>query len=66
LYFSSKIETIYFISFRVKELVDNFKPLFFIHPPSSIIQMAKAKGDKYLSIQIGITFLLICPEDKVG
>jgi len=66
LYFFSSIETISFISFKVKQLVDSFKPLSFIHPPSSIIKIARANGDKYSSIQIGITFLLLNPEDKVG
>jgi hypothetical protein len=66
LYFISNIEARNFTSFRVKQLVAIFKPLLSIHPPSSIIQIAKARGDKYSSIQVGIIFLLICPEGKVG
>jgi hypothetical protein len=66
LYFLSNIEAINFTSFKVKQLVAIFKPLLSIHPPSSIIQIAKARGDKYSSIQVGITFLLICPDGKVG
>jgi hypothetical protein len=66
LYFFSSTETINLVSFKVKQLVHNFKPLFLIQDPSSIIQIAKAKGDRYSSIQTGITFLLFCPEDKVG
>jgi hypothetical protein len=65
-YLSCNIETSIFVTFKVKQFVANFKPLFLIHPPSSIIQMAKAIGDKYSPIQVGITFLLFIPERFVG
>jgi hypothetical protein len=49
-YFFSNIETKYFTSDKLKQFVLIFIPLFSIHPPSSIIQIAKAIGDRYSSI----------------
>jgi hypothetical protein len=66
LYFFSNIDTKNLVSFKVKELVASFKPLFLIHPPSSIIQIAKANGDKYSSIKAGTIFLPTCSGDEVG
>jgi hypothetical protein len=66
LYFFSNIETKNFTSFNLKQLVDSFIPLSLIHPPSSIIQMAKAIGDKYSSIQLGTTFSPLLPEGLKG
>jgi hypothetical protein len=65
-YFFSNIETIDLISFKVKQLVESFIPLLLIHDPSSIIQIAKAKGDKYSSIQTGITFLPFNSDLTIG
>ena len=45
LYLKSNIDINCLTSFKVKLLVANFKPLPIL-PPSSIIQIAKAKGDK--------------------
>lgn len=42
---------------RVKLSVHNLTPLSLIQVPSSMIQIAKATGDKYCSIQQGRAFL---------
>jgi len=49
--------TNFFVSDKLKEFVHSLIPLSLIHAPSSIIQIAKAIGDKYCSIQLGIAFL---------
>ena len=55
-YLVSSILTNFLTSDKLKEFVHNLIPLFLIQLPSSIIQIAKAIGDKYFSIQSGITF----------
>src|SRR5690606_14203058 len=56
-YLVVKISTSFLTSDRVKLSVHNLIPLSLIQVPSSMIQIAKAIGDKYCSIQQGRAFL---------
>ncbi|GMM32658.1 hypothetical protein DAMA08_020990, partial (mitochondrion) [Martiniozyma asiatica (nom. inval.)] len=49
------MNTKYSMSEYMKQLVANFNPLTALYP-SSITQIAKAKGVRYLSIDFGTTF----------